>query len=175
MPRVPYAEKGREAAAATPVYEELERDFGVVPNVVKLLGHSGAATEAMGRLLRAYFGELSLSDRTREIAYLTVARANGCAYCQGHHVPIAKKAGVTDAEIELLGEAGVASEALSPSDRAVVRFAHETTRQVTASDDAVEQLRSHFDETQVAEIALVVAAGNFIQRIGRNFGAELEL
>ena len=87
MARIPYAEKGQEAEGATPVYQQFEQDMGLVPNVVKLLGHSAPATQGIGTLLDIYFSQLSISNRLREIAYLTVARYNGCGYCQGHHVP----------------------------------------------------------------------------------------
>lgn len=175
MPRIPYAQDGQEAAGAKPVYEMMKKGFGMVPNVVKLIGHSGPATQGLGAILNTYFKELTLEPRIKETAYLTVARANQCNYCQGHHVPAAKRAGLTDEQIALLGEEGFASEKLSDAERAVVRFAYETTKSVAASDEAVEALKTHFSLAQVAEIAFVVAAGNFIQRIGKNFGAEFEM
>lgn len=174
MPRIPYAQEGQEAAGAKPVYEALKKSFGMVPNLVKLVGHSGPATQGLGALLDVYFTKLSLAPRVREIAYLTVARHNRCAYCQGHHVPLAKQAGLSQDQIDLLGEAGFQSEKLTDAERAVVRFAYETSHNVAASDEAVEALKRHFSVPEVVEIAFVAAAGNFIQRIGRNFGAELE-
>ncbi len=175
MPKIPYAQEGKEAAEATPVYANLKKGFGMVPNVVKLLGHSGPATQAMGALLDTYFNKLSLTPRVREIAYLTVARANGCSYCQGHHVPMAKTAGLTDKEIDLLGPEGFDATELPQAERAIVRFAYETTKQVAAEDETIEKLKKHFSSQEVAELAFVAAAGNFIQRIGKNLGAELEM
>jgi AhpD family alkylhydroperoxidase len=174
MPRIAYAQEGQEAPGAAPVYREFKERFGRVTNLMKLLGHSGPATQALGAILRVYFAELALSPRLREIAYLTAARYNGCQYCQAHHTRLAKRAGLDDSQIALLGPEGFESEKLPEAERAVVRFAYETTRDVRATDEAVEALTRHFEPSQVAEIAFVVAAANFIQRIGRNFGAELE-
>ena len=112
--------------------------------------------------------------RLREIAYVTVARLNDCVYCRGHHEPLARQAGLTDEQIDLLGEAGFASPLFSEAERAVIRFAHETTRQVKASDAVVDALKQHYATEQIVEIAFVVASANFIQRIGRNLGVELE-
>ena len=106
MPRTTYAHEGQEAPEATPVYQNLKKGFGMVPNVVKLLGHSGPATQALGALLDVSFNKLPLTPRVREIAYLTVTHANHCDYCKGHHVPLAKAAGLTDAQIALLGPQG---------------------------------------------------------------------
>ena len=174
MPRIPYAEKGSEAEGATAVYAKLEAEFGMVPNLLKVMGHSGPATQAMGAVLDNLFHHLSLTPRVREMAYLTVARHNQCAYCVGHHTFFAKQAGTTDEEIALLGESGLSNAQFSESEQAVIRFALETTKNVTASDDALAGLQKAFPLNQVVEIAFVVAAGNFIQRIGKNFGIELE-
>ena len=174
MPRIPYAEKGQEAEGATPIYHQMEQGMGVVPNVLKLLGHSGPATQAMGTMLDVYFNQLSITPRIREIAYLTVARLNGCAYCQGHHVPAARQAGLLDSQIEELDESGFDSGDFSDPERAVIRFAYETTRDVKCSDEAMNELNKHFSNQQVAEITYVVACGNFIQRVGRNLDVDLE-
>lgn len=174
MPRLAYAERGQEAEGAKPVYDQLEKDMGLVPNIVKLLGRSGPATQTLGRMLEAYFKELSIDPKLREMAYLTVARHNGCAYCQGHHVPLGRKAGLSEAQIEELDPSGFESDSFTPAERALIRFAYETSRDVEASDAAYEALSSHYGPEEITEIAFVVATANFIQRIGKNLGAELE-
>ncbi|MEQ6884983.1 carboxymuconolactone decarboxylase family protein [Salicola sp. Rm-C-2C1-2] len=174
MARIPYAEKGQEAEGATQVYQQLEQTMGLVPNVAKLLGHSGAATQGIGTLLDIYFGQLSITNRLREIAYLTASRLNGCNYCQGHHVPAAKQAGLLDSQIDELDEEGFDSGLFSEPERAVIRFAYESTRDVKASEEAMEALKAHFSNQAIAEITFVVASAGFIQRVGKNLGVELE-
>ncbi len=174
MPKIPYAEKGTEATGATAVYAQIEAEFGFVPNLLKVLGHSGPATQAMGAVLDNFFHHLSLPPRIREMAYLTVARQNQCAYCVGHHSFFAKQTGMTDEEIALLGEVGITSTLFSEGEKAVIRFALETTKNVAASDESQAELQKAFSLNQVVEIAFVVATANFIQRIGKNFGVELE-
>ncbi len=174
MAKIPYAEEGHEAQGAGAVYTQFKEGLGVVPNVMKLVGHSGPATQAMGSVLDAYFNQLSIDAKLREIAYLTVARYNGCAYCQGHHVPAGKQAGLTDGQIEQLGEAGFTSSDFTEAEQAVIRFAYESSRDVAASDQTIEALKRHYDNKAIAEITYVVATGNFIQRIGKNLGVELE-
>jgi len=176
MPRIPYSEPGSEHDEATPVYQEIEKSMGRVPNLLKLVGHSGAATRGLGTLLRIHFGELSIPARIRELAYLTAARHNGCDYCQAHHEPLARQAGLSKDQIAQLGPAGIAEDdaELSEEERAVARFSWETSRDVRASDEAVEALKRHFGPAEIAEIAFVVASANFIQRIGRNLDVEVE-
>lgn len=174
MTKIAYAQEGQEAEGARPFYDAIKQRFGMVPNLVKLVGHSGPATEGLVTLLDIYFAKLSLPTRIREIAYLTAAKANGCAYCTAHHTPLARQAGLTDDQIAAFSDVAGASIKLSPAEAAVVRFALETTRDVAASDEVHAALREYFGPAHVVEIAFVVASANFVQRIGRNFGVELE-
>ena len=81
---------------------------------------------------------------------------------------------MTNEEIALLGESGVKSTHFSKGEQAVICFALETTKNISASDEAIAGLQKAFPLSQVVEIAFVVATANFIQRIGKNFGVELE-
>lgn len=42
------------------------------------------------------------------------------------------------------------------------------------TEEGIAALEAHYDNREIAEIAFVAASGNFIQRIGKNLGAELE-
>ncbi|PCI40374.1 MAG: hypothetical protein COB53_01215 [Elusimicrobia bacterium] len=174
MPKIPYAEEGEETPEATVIYKEIKKVFGFVPNFVKLMGHSSGATQTMGAFVDAYFNKLNIKPRLREIAFLTVSRANKCTYCQAHHTAMAKKAGLTDEQIGVLGPNGFENTLLTEAERAVVRFAYETTKEVEASDEAIESLKKYFSTQEIAEIAYITASANFLQRIGKNLGVELE-
>ncbi|PIQ66808.1 MAG: hypothetical protein CO184_01310 [Candidatus Zambryskibacteria bacterium CG_4_9_14_3_um_filter_40_16] len=175
MTRIPYAEEGQEAKGATPVYEKLKGEFKMVPNLVKLVGHSGPATEVMGILLDTYYNKLSLDPKIREVAYLTATHYNKCPYCTVHHSAAGKRAGLTNEQISLTSEEGLSSEVFSEKEKAVIRYSWETTRDVSASDEAIEGLKKNFSLEEISEIAFTVSMANFIQRIGKNFGAEVEM
>ena len=175
MPRIDYAKPGEEAKGATPVYEQIKEGFGMVPNLVQLVGHSGPVAQVLGTILDTYFNQLALDPRLREIAYLTVARHNECPYCTGHHTMFAKQAGLSDEEISLLGDAGMSSDKFSGAEKSIIKYALETTKNVKAELGTIEGLKKYFSLEQIVEIAFAVSAGNFIQRIGKNFEAELEM
>jgi len=106
MARIPYAEKKAwKRKARHRSTSRWNRVWAWFRTWLSCFGHSGPATQGIGTLLDIYFGQLSISNRLREIAYLTVARLNGCDYCQGHHVPAGKQAGLLDMQIDELDEA----------------------------------------------------------------------
>jgi len=88
---------------ATPVQKELldaiESKLGIVPNFLRALAHSPDA-------LTAFLGLYGISENgslpalTRERIALVVAQQNSCDYCLSVHSAIAKKAGLSDTEIQ---------------------------------------------------------------------------
>jgi 4-carboxymuconolactone decarboxylase len=60
---------------------------------------TGTAIQELGAALR--FGTV-LTDRQREIAILTVAQAEQCSYEWNAHAEVARRAGLTDPELEAL-------------------------------------------------------------------------
>ena len=174
MPRTPYATPGTEAPGATPVYEGLKAQMGMVPNVVQLLGHSGPAAAGLAGVLDTLFNQLEVDPKLRELAYLVVAKTNESSYCIGHHTMFASEAGWSDDEIARIGPGAGTDTIFEPKGRAVAQFAEEVTRNVTASDEALDAIAEQLSPPEVADITFTVAAANLVQRVGKNLGAELE-
>lgn len=173
-PRIAYIETEQASKNIQQYYEKAEKALGSVPNVVKLLGHSEGAVAGLADVLSAYFTKLTISNRLREIAYLTATNVNDCDYCSAHHRKLALEAGLEEDQLNLLNDKGVNSDVFDEVDQAIIRFALETTREVEASDEAFEALKEHLDEQQISEIVFVVASANFIQRIGKNLKVTME-
>ncbi|MDW3177497.1 MAG: carboxymuconolactone decarboxylase family protein [Acidimicrobiia bacterium] len=174
MPRLAYATPGTEASGATPVYEGLQAQMGMVPNVVQLLGHSAPAAAGLAGVLDTLFNQLSVDPKLREVAYLVAAKTNGCPYCTGHHTMFASQAGWSDNEVARIGPGAGGDPAFDARVQAVAQFAEETTRAVVASDEAIAGMAQHLNSAEMSDIAFTVGAANLVQRIGKNLGAELE-
>lgn len=174
MPRTPYATPGSEAAGATPVYEGLTAQMGMVPNVVQLLGHSGPAAAGLAGVLDTLFNQLEVDPKLRELAYLVAAKTNECPYCTGHHSMFASQAGWSDDEVARIGPGTGSDSSFGSREQAVARFAEEATRNVTASDEAIAVLARELSAAELSDIASTVAAANLVQRVGKNLGAELQ-
>jgi uncharacterized peroxidase-related enzyme len=105
--------------------------------------------------------------RVKEAVYLAVSYANKCAFCTAAHVVAAKKAGLSDAEIEAIRSETDAG--LGDAERAAVAYARELTRKATAPRDGLE---AHFNGEQIVEITLVAAMANFTNRF--NNGLDIQ-
>jgi uncharacterized peroxidase-related enzyme len=155
-------------AAARPFLEAVKQQFGIVPNLFRLVANSPASLEGYLGL----FGALSkgaLPAQTRERIALAVAEINGCDYCLSAHTYLGKNlAKLDDAEITA-NRNGASND---PKADAAVRFAAKVTRargHVSEEDLRAVKLAG-YDDAQVIEIVLHVALNtwtNYINEVAK--------
>ena len=109
--------------------------------------------------LRALRQEISLSPLLRELAICVVARLTGADYEYHHHAPELKKAGATDAQLAALDDPdrAVNSELFDELQRAVIRFAIASTRDIRVPNVVFDALKQGLSATEVVELAAVTA------------------
>jgi uncharacterized peroxidase-related enzyme len=138
-----------------PLLEAVKKQFGLVPNLFRVVGNSPAALEGyLG--LNGALGKGSIDAKTRERIALAVAEINGCDYCLSAHSYMgANLAKLDEAEI-LANRRGTSGDAKAD---AAVRFAVSVTKargQVRSGE--VEAVRAAgFRDAQIVEIVLHVA------------------
>ncbi len=96
-----------------------------------------------------------LPERARELAILRTGWLCRSDYEWGHHVRMAKAAGVTAAEIEQV-IAGPDHPAWDPFDAAIVRSVDELRRDGVISDATWTTLAQRWDERQLIELPLLI-------------------
>jgi uncharacterized peroxidase-related enzyme len=155
-------------AAAQPLLEAVNKQFGTVPNLFRLVANSPAALEGYLGL----FGALSkgaLPAPTRERIALAVAEINGCSYCLSAHSYFGKNlAKLDDAEITA-NRGGTSNDAKAD---AAVRFAAKVASQRGhVSDNDVRAVKAAgYDDAQVIEIVLHVALNtwtNYVNEVAK--------
>ncbi|MDD0837678.1 carboxymuconolactone decarboxylase family protein [Curvibacter sp. HBC61] len=142
-------------AAAQPLLSAVQKQLGVLPNLMKLAGHSPAGLEGYLALSGA-LAKGQLSVQLRERIALTVAEFNGCDYCLSVHSYLAANAVKIPArEIEAARD-GRSEDARTHAALQFARRVAESRGRVADAD--LTTLRSAgFDEAAVVEIVLNVA------------------
>jgi len=154
--------------AAKPLLAAVEKQLGVVPNLMKLVGHSPAALEGYLSLSGA-LAKGKLSAQLRERIALTIAEFNGCDYCQSAHSYLAANVAKLSAS-----EIDAARDARSDDARtaAALHFARRVAEsRGRVSDADLAALRAaDFDEAAVLEIVLNVALNvltNYVNNVAQ--------
>ncbi|REJ84640.1 MAG: carboxymuconolactone decarboxylase family protein, partial [Planctomycetota bacterium] len=113
-----------------------------------------------------------LPDKLRELAYLKSSLLNNCEYCSHYHSAAAKKAGVTDAQIDALDRFAESDE-FDEQERAVLAYAAELTKTADVQPETVDAVKQFLDDTQLVTLAATVALANFTNRVNHGLGIEL--
>ena len=156
MPRLAIPATIQDAPAGSQsMLQAVNKQFGMVPNLFRLVANSAAALEGyLG--LSAALGKGALPVATRERIALAIAEINGCGYCLSAHSYIAKNLARLDpAEIEANRNGG----SNDPRADAAVRFAANVAQQRGhVGDDAIRAVKlAGYDDAEIVEIVLHVA------------------
>jgi uncharacterized peroxidase-related enzyme len=154
--------------ASKPLLAAVQKQLGVVPNLMKLVGHSPAALEGYLSLSGA-LGKGKLTAPLRERIALTVADYNGCDYCLSAHDYLGRNvAKVSGAELEAARSARSEDARTEAALQFALRVAQSRGR---VSDAELAALRlAGFDEASIIEIVANVAVNvltNYINNVAQ--------
>jgi uncharacterized peroxidase-related enzyme len=157
-------------------YDSLSKRAGRVPDFYGVMAHHPAALKSFLPLYASVMNEGTLERRYKELAYLKTSYLNSCEYCMRAHTPGAKRAGVTAEQIEAL-TFYERSPHFDEKDKAVLLYAERMTRAAGAGlrDMAVGELKRHFTEDQIVELALVTCMANFTNRFNNGLRIQPDL
>ncbi|MFE0252380.1 carboxymuconolactone decarboxylase family protein [Streptomyces sp. NPDC059010] len=146
---------------------------GRIPNIfTTLVRHPDLYEQFMpfgGQLLRRG----RLPERLRELLILRTAWNTGALYEWGRHLPLAKAAGLTDAEIDRIAE-GPDAPGWADLQRHLIRAADELHRVARMSAATWEALAEHFGEAELIEIAMLVGQYHMVAFFLNSAGVELD-
>lgn len=155
MSRISIPTVDQSLAASKPLLAAVQQQLGVVPNLMKLVGHSPAALEGY-LALNGALAKGKLSVQLRERIALTVAEYNACDYCLSAHAYLATNvAKVSAAEVDAARDARSDDARTAAALKFALRVA-ESRGRVTDADLATLRA-ADFDEASVIEIVLNVA------------------
>lgn len=138
--------------------DAVDKQFGVVPNLFRLIGSSPAALTAFTRFQGAV--SKTLDVKTRERIALAVAQVNGCDYCLSAHSYIGLNLAKIGPEEIALNRQGRSSDAKANAAVSFARKVAERRGHVDDADLAAVRLAG-FTDAQIVEIVALVAENSF--------------
>jgi alkylhydroperoxidase family enzyme len=143
-------------------------------HIMKILANAPALMPKFSAMGSALLAGQGLDPKLRELALEAVGIASGSEYEYVHHWNIAlARAGVPREQLVHLQEFE-SSPLFNTGERAVIRYALETTRNVKVSDATFAAVRELLDDQQLMELVLVVAFYNMVVRILEPLEVRLE-
>jgi AhpD family alkylhydroperoxidase len=111
-------------------------------------------------------GKSGLEHGLLELVRLRASQINGCGFCIYMHVKDALKHGETDIRLHLVS-AWRESPLFTARERAALNWTETLTRVADsgAPDEDFEQLKQHFNETEIAYLTVLIGAINVWNRV----------
>ncbi len=155
-------------AASKPMLDGVQKAWGFVPNLHRVLAESPAALEAYGALW-GIAEKTSFTAVERNVAYLAIIFENECTYCMAGHSGLSKMAGVDADTIAAIRDNRPLADARL---QALRTFAAKVTRtRGVASPADFAAFKAAGFTNQAALDVLVLAATKLISNYANHFAA----
>ena len=142
-------------------------------NIFRMLANAPANLKPFLDYGMSLLFQTELDARKREIAILRVAHVTRSKYEWTQHVTIARRVGVTNAEIVAIAVDGPVA-GLDEEGNLLCRVAEEISRDVRLSDEALRAILDRYGRRQAVELILCCSHFNMVSRILESTRVELE-
>lgn len=154
-------------------YQRMIAKRGKVTNIYKIMAYKPKVLSTIGPFVAAVQEPDEIDARLKEKIILVASRVNGSRYCYHAHVQIAKKTGLTEAEIRALDDP--ARAALPEAEKVALDYTERLSRSANGiSDGLFAEMRRYFNDSQIVEITLLVSLYSMINRFNEAMGLDPE-
>lgn len=171
MARLPIQNVQTATGSNKEIFDFLQKNLGIVPNMTKVMGNSPAVLQAFAQFNGA-MGTAKLSAKVREQIALLTAENNDCTYCLSAHTALGKMAGLSQDQMNGArnGESGDARTL------AALTFALAViTNRGGVSDRDVQAVRqAGYSDAEIVEIVGAVALNVFTNYVNRAFAVDVD-
>ena len=183
MARVSLIEEQDHPELADPIAKIRGGRRGTLSMIYRLMLHSPAAAMAWFEQNSALRWETELDGFLRELVILRVAVVTGCEYVRRVHAGVyALEEGFTPEQVAAVGQrearwddpAAPEAALFEPRLRAALAYMDAMTLTVAVPDPVFAALKPHFDERQIVELTMLVAAYNMLVRVLTALDADFE-
>ena len=157
------------------IYDEIERAFGMVPNLFKTYAHFPALLRSNWEKTKALMMGGQLPRSLKEMIAIVVSRANACRYCVAAHGMMLQQLGFSEEQVRALEE-DIDRIDLSDRERAILAFTQKsTTAPLSVTDGDVEVLRGHgLTDVEIVEVQGVMELFTGYNKFIDSLGVDLD-
>ncbi|MFZ0211373.1 MAG: carboxymuconolactone decarboxylase family protein [Candidatus Acidiferrales bacterium] len=154
----------KAASQLRPVYEDLTKKIGKMPNIFAAMAHRPSMLEKFLPLYQAIWQDGTVENHYKELAYLKASMLNGCEYCSRAHMASGKGAGISEEQIRAL-QFYERSSLFDEKEKATLLYAEQVTRAAsTIRESMLQAMRKFYDEGQIVELTMLICMANFTNR-----------
>lgn len=174
MPRVRLIEQTDLPEDMRWLFDRLKGDSGRIGDLWKVLGHNAQVLRGSMILGTALLQRSKLSGKLRELAIMRTGYLTGADYEYYHHMPAARRNGVSEEEIDAVPQGG-AAKVYGDDERLVMAFADGlTATPPEIPEETFARGRARFSDQELLELVMTIGYYNMLGRLMAGVKIELE-
>ncbi len=126
---------------------------GQIINLHRIQGHAPILAKVRGDYAITLRNKCQLSRKLLELTILRTATMMDCAYELDHHVPLGKRAGLSEQQIAALKDWRPHAALFTPQEQALLAFVDGICDGGNVSDATYADVERHFPTQQIVELA----------------------
>ncbi len=174
MARVTILEKQQTSPELQELFQKMEARGGRILNLFKVMANSPEVGRAFLKLGNTILMKSSLDPRLREIAILRVGALAQATYEWTQHVPIARRVGVTQPQIDALADWRSSLDRFNDQERAVLAYTDAVAEQIRVPGEIFGAVRAFLNDPQIVELTTTIGYYGMVSRILEALQIELE-
>jgi uncharacterized peroxidase-related enzyme len=164
-PRIPLLARDQVSPEIAAVYDALQKQRGVVPNMFKTLAHTPALAMGIAGFLKSLLGDSALPGWYKELVATRLSVLQNSAYAISAHALSAKQKGASDEQISA-AKADFESGPFTEKEKLGFRCAERLHRSPGEIDDGFfEELKSVYSDPEIIELFASAAAFELFPRL----------
>lgn len=172
MARIPALPEQDASAEIQATYERVRVKYGQLLEPVTVVANHPEMFKAYMGFERCLQEAKRIDSNLKTLAELKVAMLIGCPFCVDFGSALARRAGITDAQIRAMISHSE-SDVFSSVEKLVLDYAVAMTQSpVEVSDSLFNKLRELFDTAQMVEITAIISWENYRSRFNHALGIQ---
>lgn len=173
MPHIDPIPADADDPKLNPILDEFRTKGREVPMLYRTLGNAPAMLEAWVGMAWPLRSQPETDRGLRELMIMRVALLTNASFEWLAHWPAAIRAGIRQEQLEGLNNPTDAA-LFSEVEQTAIRVVDEVIGDGGASQDAIDALKGHFNESEIVELVLTATYYSCVSATLKSFGLEAE-
>lgn len=175
MATVPLLDEDTVPPEISALFRAVEREYGFVPNILRAMAHCPDLLTKFVPLWAQVYQSPTIGARLRALAALGTAKAQSCTYCVAHMTESARRAGVGDSELMVIGDLAGERSVFDRREALILEVADALTRDPDGVDDELrDRLTTEFEPGEIVNIVLAIGMYNLTSRFLKALSIDVE-
>lgn len=157
-----------------PIFDLIEQSMGFVPTSLPTMARIPALFDTFAPFAATVMNAGHIDSALVQLVAHVASTAAGCRYCQAHTATHAHHVGVDVDKLRAVWEFETDGR-FTAAERAALTLARDAAQVPNLTTDAhFDELKRHFDETQIVQIVAVISLFGYLNRWNDTMATTLE-